>query len=47
MKPTTFENLIADQLFKLTKSDDEFTNYMHDCYDSNNNSNNRSDCKRF
>ena len=31
MKPTTLENQIADQLFKITKSDDNFRNYMLDC----------------
>ena len=37
MKPTTLENQIADQLFKITKSDDNFRDYMLDC--SNDNSN--------
>lgn len=31
MKPTTIENLIADQLFKLNKSDETISNYILDC----------------
>lgn len=31
MKANSFENLIADQKFKLTKADEDISDYLEDC----------------
>jgi len=31
MKPTTLENQITDQLFKITEQDEQYINYIIDC----------------
>ena len=31
MKANSLENLIADQLFKITKSDENISSYLRDC----------------
>ena len=31
MKANSFENLISDQVFKITKADEDISDYLEDC----------------